>query len=289
MLKIKPLKAGTVTLTITSKANPEVFFNLDIEVIGTAETPDVSEGEAEIIVPPVITPNGGTIYHDSADITITTETEDAVIYYTLDGTTPTNNSILYEKPFTLDESSFTNGKSLVIKAVAVKDGCEDSAVVTEIYTHAKKDKPKHKVQAQTVTGGSVTLSTTESEADELISITFKADEGYTLAGWSIQGCVSGSYSNKSGSVSDFAMWNEDVIIVPNYVEIIDNTPKPAAIKFQHVPSKIYENDTGALNAIVYDQFGERFADNAVTWSSSAPSVFTTVSYTHLTLPTMAVV
>jgi len=38
-------------------------------------------------------------------------------------------------------------------------------------------------------------------------------------------------------------------------------------------SKIYEDDTGALNAIVYDQYGERFADNAVTWTSSVPSVF----------------
>ena len=270
---IVPQQAGTVTLTATSTVDPSVSDSITFDISGNGTAPIIPEGEAEVIVPPVISPAGGTIYQDT-EITITTETNGASVYYTLDGTTPTNNSILYEKPFTLDESSFTNGKSLVIKAVAVKDGCEDSTVVTEIYTHAKKDKPKHKVQAQTVTGGSVTLSTTESEADELISITFKADEGYTLAGWSIQGSISGSYSNKSGSVSDFSMWDEDVIIVPDYVKIIDNSPKPAAIKFQHVPSKIYENDTGALNAIVYDQFGERFANNKVTWSSSAPSVFT---------------
>ena len=144
------------------------------------------------------------LYKDAV-VTIETETAGATIYYTTDGSEPTKNSNLYTGSFTLKEKDFTAGKSLAIKAVAVKDGCADSTVVTEIYTHAKKDKPKHKVQAAPVTGGSVTLSATESEADELISLTFIADKGYQLAGWSIQGGVSGDYSNKSGGVADFSM------------------------------------------------------------------------------------
>ncbi|MBQ3571004.1 MAG: chitobiase/beta-hexosaminidase C-terminal domain-containing protein [Methanocorpusculum sp.] len=270
MLNITPLKAGTVTLTAASADDPSVFDSVTVTVVGP--TLIVPSGQAEIIVPPTISPKGGMLYQD-IEVTITTETVGASVYYTLDGTTPTNQSILYEKPFVLDESAFANGKSLIIKAVAVKDGCADSTVVTEIYTHAKKDKPKHKVQAASVTGGSVTISSSESEADELITLTFTENEGYKLAGWSIQGSISGTYSNKSGTVSDFAMWDEDVIIVPDFIQIVDQTPKPTAIKFQHVPSKIYENDTGAFNAIVYDQFGNRLANNAVTWNSSAPSVF----------------
>ena len=270
MLNITPLKAGTVTLTAASADDPSVSDSVTVTVVGP--TLIVPSGQAEIIVPPTITPKGGMLYQD-IEVTITTETVGASVYYTLDGTTPTNQSILYEKPFVLDESAFANGKSLIIKAVAVKDGCADSTIVTEIYTHAKKDKPKHKVQAASVTGGSVTISSSESEADELITLTFTENEGYKLAGWSIQGSISGTYSNKSGTVSDFAMWDEDVIIVPDFIQIVDQTPKPTAIKFQHVPSKIYENDTGAFNAIVYDQFGDRFANNAVTWNSSAPSVF----------------
>ena len=94
-----------------------------------------------------------------------------------------------------------------------------------------------------------------------------------LAGWSIIGNVSGDYSNKTGDIGGFAMWDENVTIIPEFIQIVDPTPKPAVVKIQHIPSKIYEDDTGALNAIVYDQYGERFSDNAVTWTSSVPSVF----------------
>lgn len=59
-------------------------------------------------------------------MTITCQTEGADIYYTDDGTDPTQASTPYEAPITLD-------RALTLKAIAVKDG-RASDVVSAQYT-----------------------------------------------------------------------------------------------------------------------------------------------------------
>ena len=61
---------------------------------------------------PVFSPEAGT-YTEPQQITITCETEDAVIYYTTDGTEPTTESTQYTGPFTLSETC-------TVKAIGVK-------------------------------------------------------------------------------------------------------------------------------------------------------------------------
>lgn len=81
--------------------------------------------EANLLDAPVITStdvvNGGTIETASATIEISAD-NGAAIYYTLDGATPTTNSIPYVVPFMSD------GMSVTIRAFAVKDNYFDSGV-----------------------------------------------------------------------------------------------------------------------------------------------------------------
>ena len=60
-------------------------------------------------------------------VEITCATEGASIYYTLDGTEPTAASTLYAAPIVVNEA-------VTIKAIAVKEGLNDSPVATAAYT-----------------------------------------------------------------------------------------------------------------------------------------------------------
>lgn len=73
---------------------------------------------------PVITPGSAT-YCDDTEITITAA-DGADIYYTLDGSTPTEKSEKYTEPFDVDSST-------VIKAIAVMDGARTSDTAEESY------------------------------------------------------------------------------------------------------------------------------------------------------------
>ncbi len=75
------------------------------------------------------------IYAQNIRVTLTSETEGAFIYYTLDGTTPTRASKLYTGPIAV------NGRmgeyvTTVITAIAVKDGMDDSDESVFEYTIA---------------------------------------------------------------------------------------------------------------------------------------------------------
>jgi uncharacterized repeat protein (TIGR03806 family) len=56
------------------------------------------------LAPPVIAPNGGS-YLGSIAVTLSPPGANATVYYTLDGSLPTTNSLLYSSPFTLKSSS----------------------------------------------------------------------------------------------------------------------------------------------------------------------------------------
>lgn len=75
---------------------------------------------------PVISPEGG-VYTSSATVTITCSTPGAKIYYTTDGTNPTETSTEYTAPLSID---FT----CTLKAVAKADDYSLSLAASKVFT-----------------------------------------------------------------------------------------------------------------------------------------------------------
>jgi hypothetical protein len=88
----------------------------------------IDYGESNIVKNPTFTPGSG-FFDKPINVTIECTTEDAIIYYTTDGTTPTPSSTLYTTPIPL-----TTSGTFAVKAMAVKDGMDDSDVTTANYT-----------------------------------------------------------------------------------------------------------------------------------------------------------
>lgn len=105
------IKSISITYTTTSEGGGE----------GGGETPEITTLNTPIIN------QKSCSFNKSIDITIDSNNDDASVYYTLDGTSPTNNSTLYEGVITLNESA-------TVKAIAVKDGCNNSAITSATYT-----------------------------------------------------------------------------------------------------------------------------------------------------------
>ena len=88
-------------------------------------TATVSGGSTPTCATPKFSPDGG-VYTSTQNVTISTETDGATIYYTTDGSTPTNESTVYGSPISVSTTA-------TLKAIAVKDGSYDSSVATASY------------------------------------------------------------------------------------------------------------------------------------------------------------
>ncbi len=78
-------------------------------------------GNGIFLAAPTISPNGG-VFSGSVNITLADATPGTFLYYTLDGSAPGTNSILYTGPFSLTNSA-------ALHVVAIKPGYVDSAVI----------------------------------------------------------------------------------------------------------------------------------------------------------------
>lgn len=91
----------------------------DITLVSGEET------QLETVAKPTFSPGGGT-YYEPQTVTISSTTENVHIYFTLDGTTPTETSNSYLGPITINNS-------VTLKAIALRSGMYDSDVASASY------------------------------------------------------------------------------------------------------------------------------------------------------------
>ena len=104
------------------------MVDLHVRAVGSDDT-ILAAGNREITTPgasDVPTISGADKFSDRTEVTITA-TPGAIIYYTTDGTVPTNGSQQYNTPITLTETT-------TIRAIAVEDGHIMSDVVGMAFT-----------------------------------------------------------------------------------------------------------------------------------------------------------
>jgi hypothetical protein len=77
------------------------------------------------LAPPTITPNGGT-FAPSVNVTLQSTNSNATLYYTLDGTLPTTNSLLYSTPFVLTNDA-------VVMANAFETNFNNSVAASALF------------------------------------------------------------------------------------------------------------------------------------------------------------
>lgn len=124
---------------------------------------------------PVFKPDGGK-YYDKVKLTLTTDTEEAEIYYTLDGTRPGANSKLYDgQPIELDDD-------VKIRAITLKDDNKDSEITEQEYTLRLVDSIAISGKAEAYRGfnttlaADVTVGNSHTKKDVTWSLTDKASK-----------------------------------------------------------------------------------------------------------------
>ncbi|OBR93301.1 N-acetylmuramoyl-L-alanine amidase LytC precursor [Clostridium ragsdalei P11] len=78
------------------------------------------------VAAPTASPAGGAVA-EGTTVSLSTATDGAAIFYTINGRTPTTSDTYYNGPITINAST-------TIKAIAVKDGMENSSVMSDSYT-----------------------------------------------------------------------------------------------------------------------------------------------------------
>ena len=86
---------------------------------------DINTDSTKVNIPSISITEG--VFISSKIVSISCSTDDVSIYYTIDGTDPTTESILYTEPFSISETT-------TIKAIATKTSMNNSDVTTQTFT-----------------------------------------------------------------------------------------------------------------------------------------------------------
>ena len=178
--------------TVTLNGTVTCPDNIDANGVSLNTTITITISAAGIVGAPTASPASGT-YTENQSVTLTSSTEGAKIYYTTDGTGPSNtNGKKYTEAITVTANP---GQSITttIRAIAVKDKMQDSGIATFTYTITAKDKLTSITAPQAIT----VANGTAYDAMNLPATVGIVTEGNTvttaLVTWDTTTPASGSY------------------------------------------------------------------------------------------------
>ena len=198
--------------------------SIDDNGIPLTTTITITISAAGIVGAPTVNLAAGT-YTENQSVTLTSSTEGATIYYTTDGSEPTitggvpaGTTAQYTAPIAV---TGTEGQSITttIKAIAVKDGMQNSSVETFTYT-IQIPVPKYEV---TVTNGSGSGNYAQGSTVTITANT--APNGQRFKEWTIE---SGNITlaSSTSDTTTFVMPAGAVSVKANYEAI----PTPVSYK-----------------------------------------------------------
>lgn len=175
--KIMPVQISSINIqkSLNVKDHPE-NIGKKVRLTGTIDSYFSSPGlksvtaytfsneESKIVQTVTASADSGEI-EKGKTITLTTATEGAKIFYTLDGSTPSENSILYQDPIIINENSS-------LKAIALKEEFKPSPIATFMFT-ITKNKP---LQIHDIQGKSHISPYDKKSVKDVIGIVTKVEE-----------------------------------------------------------------------------------------------------------------
>ncbi len=164
--------------------------NIDANGVALTTSITITVSAAGIVGAPTPSVESGT-YTENQKVALESSTEGATIYYTTNGVEPGRTTgTRYTDPIT---APGMEGQSITttLKAIAVKDGMQDSEVKTFTYTiNIPKPIVKHTITATAGANGSISPSgkvEVVEGADQTFSIT--ANEGYEIESLKVDGAA----------------------------------------------------------------------------------------------------
>lgn len=160
--------------------------------------------EKEILTAPEASISSGEVVAKESKLILTSE-EDAAIYYTLDGTTPSTESTLYTEPISIDED-------ITVKAIAVKEGYADSDIAEFIYTVVEDAPLRYNITFES-NGGTIVPAQSILENEKIEQPETPVKEEYLFEGWFKEAECENIWDFETETVTAditlYAKWTED--------------------------------------------------------------------------------
>ena len=250
---------------------------------------------------PVISPDGGR-YAEAQTVSISCSAEDATIYYTLDGKSPTTSSRVYTSPLTIRETT-------MVRAMAVVDGDESEVVSVKYIIGGSDSNPDtrtfrlvgsvddlnaglryviacgSKSKAAGSLGGNILSSENVSVSENVVTITDAVSvfllEGDQESGWTFQNESDNQYlyataAKKLAYGTEPALWTLSngtsgvVLSFGSYGTMLYNTASPRFTTYTSSPNVamiqanlyVEVDEASGIIEISNDKLGMRNGDDA---------------------------